>query len=183
MTTYAGFLRGINVGGKNVIKMTDLKHTLQSLGLSKVQTYIQSGNVLFQSGEGEKKLRGKIETTIQTAFGFPVVVILRTLEDLKQIIAECPFPSEDVALAQASNEFQCLYVALLDRAPLSEELSQVNVYQSEADQYRTIGRDIFILVHHSIRDSKLAANLDKLTIPITLRNWKTISKLVDLAKS
>ncbi len=183
MTTYAGFLRGINVGGKNVIKMADLKNKLQSLGLSKVQTYIQSGNVLFQSDEGEKSLREKIETTIQTAFGFPVVVILRTLEDLKQIIAECPFPSEDVTLAQSSNEFQCLYVALLDRTPLSEELSRVNVYQSEADQYRAIGRDIFILVHHSISDSKLAANLDNLAIPMTLRNWKTISKLVDLAKS
>ncbi len=183
MTIYIAFLRGINVGGKNVIKMADLKQTLQSLGLSKVQTYIQSGNVLFESAEEERPLREKIEKTIHTVFGFSVAVILRTFKELEQIVESCPFSDEEVSLAQLSIEVECLYIALLERAPLPEAVDRINVYKSETDQYQVIGREIYLLFHHSIRESKLAANLDRLGITMTVRNWRTIHKLADLART
>ncbi|WP_312876232.1 DUF1697 domain-containing protein [Paenibacillus alginolyticus] len=69
MTVYIGFLRGINVGGKNKIKMADLKKTLEAAGLAKVQTYLQSGNVLFMSEEAVEPLRQRIEQEISKAVG------------------------------------------------------------------------------------------------------------------
>lgn len=78
-TVYIALLRGINVGGKNMIKMADLKRTFEALGLGRVQTYIQSGNVLFDSDEEEKTLRDRIEREIEAVFGFSVSVILERL--------------------------------------------------------------------------------------------------------
>ncbi len=75
MTVYIALLRGINVGGKNIIKMADLKRVFESIGLCEVKTYIQSGNVLFKSNEAEKSLCNKIEYEIEAIFGIPVKVI------------------------------------------------------------------------------------------------------------
>lgn len=180
---YIAFFRGINVGGKNVIKMADLKQALQSIGLSKVQTYIQSGNVLFETNEAEKPLRERIEITVNRVFGISAAVILRTFRDLEQTAESCPYSDDQMSLAQSLTEAECLYVALLERAPLPEEINRLDVYGSETDQYRIKGRDLYLLFHHSIRDSKLATNLNRLDIPLTVRNWNTIQKLVDLAKA
>ncbi|HEX9024877.1 MAG TPA: DUF1697 domain-containing protein, partial [Clostridium sp.] len=78
MTVYIALLRGINVGGKNIIKMNDLKRVFESIGLIEVQTYIQSGNVLFKSSDEKEMLLNKIEREIKNVFGFSVTVILRT---------------------------------------------------------------------------------------------------------
>ncbi|HWT27454.1 MAG TPA: DUF1697 domain-containing protein, partial [Mobilitalea sp.] len=78
MTIYIALLRGINVGGKNMIKMAELKRVLEALGLIDVQTYIQSGNLLFRSEEDEKSLSEKLQDEIKTAFGVSIPVILRT---------------------------------------------------------------------------------------------------------
>ena len=80
MTTYIALLRGINVGGNKIIKMQDLKTMLQSLSFHNVRTYIQSGNVIFESDEeSESFLSGVIERQIHEVFGFEVSVIIRTL--------------------------------------------------------------------------------------------------------
>ena len=97
MTIYIALLRGINVGGKNIIKMSDLKRVFEGIGLYEVQTYIQSGNVLFKSNEEEEALRMKIEHEIAKVFGFSVPVILRTATELKQIIRNCPFSEEEAS--------------------------------------------------------------------------------------
>ena len=68
-------------------------------------------------------------------------------------------------------------------APLQEKLERLNVYRSEKDDYRILGREVFLLFHNSIRNSKLANNLNKLDVPATVRNWKTINKLAALAKA
>jgi uncharacterized protein (DUF1697 family) len=91
MNLYIALLRGINVGGKNRIKMADLKHMFESLGLSRVETYIQSGNVLFESNKEEDILQREIEHEFATIFGFSVVVVLRTVTELGKIIRDCPF--------------------------------------------------------------------------------------------
>jgi len=76
MAIYVALLRGINVGGKNIIKMSDLKRTFEAMGLCRVQTYIQSGNVLFESNEKEKLLRKRIEHEIELALiGFGVMIL------------------------------------------------------------------------------------------------------------
>lgn len=183
MTIYIALLRGINVGGKNVIKMADLKKVFEAIGLCDVQTYIQSGNVLFKSNKGEEFLWEKIEHEIEVVFGFSVTVVLRTSAELKQLFLNCPFSEEEVTEAKASSEAESQYVAFLTHVPLQEKIESLDVYKSENDQYRIIGRDVFLLFHHSIRDSKLANNLYKLGVSATVRNWKTINKLTTLAKA
>ncbi len=183
MNVYIALLRGINVGGKNIIKMAELKKVFESIGLYEVQTYIQSGNVLFKSNEDEEHLRRKIETGIESFFGFSCVVVLRTVTELKQIIINLPFSEEEVSDAESSSQSECLYVALLNHAPSTEKIGCLEEYRSLNDDYRIIGREVFILLRHSIRDSKLANNLHKLDMSMTIRNWKTINKVYDLANA
>lgn len=183
MTIYIALLRGINVGGKNIIKMADLKRTFEAIGLSRVQTYIQSGNVLFESNEEEELLRNKIEHEIKSDFGFSVIVILRTAVELEHIIRNLPFSKEEVLEAESSSEGESLYVSLLTQPPSQEEIEGLNIYRSKSDEYRIEKREIYLLFRHSIRNSKLANNLQKLDIPSTVRNWKTINKLAMLAKA
>lgn len=183
MTIYIALLRGVNVGGKNIIKMAELKQVFKEIGLCHVQTYIQSGNVLFKSNEEEEPLRKKIEHEIEAVFGFSVIVVLRTVEELEQIIEECPFSKEEVSEAESSSKVESLYVALLPHAPLQEKVERLNTYRSESEDYQIAGRDVFLLFRNSIRNSKIANNLQKLDVPATVRNWKTINKLAALAKA
>lgn len=184
MTIYIALLRGINVGGNHKIGMADLRRLFESIGLSRVETYIQSGNVLFETSEEEGALRKKIEGEIETRFGFPVLVVLRTAAELEQVIQDCPFSEEVVAAAELSNsEGESLYVSLLTEAPLPEKIAYLNTFQSQDDACRVENRDIYLLFRHSIRNSKLANNLQKLDVPATVRNWKTINKLQALATS
>ncbi|KJR45094.1 hypothetical protein UF75_4509 [Desulfosporosinus sp. I2] len=182
MTVYIALLRGINVGGKNVIKMAELKKVFEAIGLCDVQTYIQSGNVLFKSNQGEEFL-GKIEHEIEAVFGFSVTVVLRTLAELEQLVPNSPFSEEEVAEAEASTQAESQYVALLTHVPLQEKIALLDAYRGENDLYRVIEREVYLLFHHSIRNSKLANNLYKLGVPATVRNWKTINKLTTLAKA
>lgn len=182
MTIYIALLRGINVGGKNMIKMVELKRMFEAIGLGQVRTYIQSGNVLFESNEEEEPLRERIEHEIKTIFGFAITVILRTAAELERIILNCPFSAEEVSDAESSSEGESLYVSLLSQPPLQDGIERLTAYRNESDEYRIEGREVFLLFRHSIRNSKLATNLHRLNVPSTVRNWKTINKLAVLAK-
>ncbi|HEY2494602.1 MAG TPA: DUF1697 domain-containing protein [Paenibacillus sp.] len=181
MAIYIALLRGINVGGKNRIKMTELKSTFEAMGLSRVQTYIQSGNVLFEASEEEEPLRKRIEHEIEEVFGFSVSVIIRTAKELTTIAANCPFSEEAISEAESSSEGESLYVSLLLEEPSQVGIERLSTFRSESDEYQLVGREIYLLFRHSIRNSKLASNLQKLDVPATVRNWKTINKLVTLA--
>lgn len=183
MTIYIAFLRGINVGGKNIIKMAKLKQVFEAIGLYEVQTFIQSGNVLFKSDEAEEFLGNRIEHEIEANFGFSVTVVLRTHAELERIITNCPFSEDEIAEAESFSKTESLYVALLVHNPLKEKIEYLNAYTSESDKYRIADRDVFLLFNNSIRNSKLANNLQKLDVPATVRNWKTISKLASLAEA
>jgi uncharacterized protein (DUF1697 family) len=183
MPIYIGLLRGINVGGKNKIKMADLRSMLEAMGFMRVQTYIQSGNVLFESSEEEKTIQAQMEQKISETFGFSVSVILRSAEELKQIVENCPFTAEEVAEAEAMSKVECLYVAMLPEAPAQAGVERTTAYCSENDKMHIRGRDVYLLFRHSIRHSKLAGNLHRLQVPATVRNWNTMNKLLMLADS
>lgn len=183
MNIYIALLRGINVGGNNIIKMAELKQVFEAMGLCDVKTYIQSGNVLFKSNEVEEVLQKRIEHEIQGSFGFPVPVILRSALELEHIIDNCPFTQEEIFEAESLSEVESLYVALLEHSPSQEKIQLLNTYKSESEKYIIEGRDMFLLFHNSIRNSKIATNLQKLDVPVTTRNWKTINKLNTLAKA
>lgn len=184
MTVYIALLRGINVGGHNIIKMAELKQLFESMGLYEVKTYIQSGNVVFKSNEEEEVLCNKIEHEINSVLGFSVTVMLRTSEELEQIITNLPFSEEEISKAAMSTEVETLYVALLTKAPLQEKAELLEAYKGQEDKYEIIGREVFLLFNNkSIRNSKLPNNLNKLDVPNTVRNWKTINKLASMART
>ncbi|WP_462412780.1 DUF1697 domain-containing protein [Neobacillus sp. Marseille-QA0830] len=177
MTVYITLLRGINVGGHHIIKMADLKGLLEGLGLQKVKTYIQSGNVLFESNQDAQSLRQSLEKEIQEAFGFPVPVVLRTQEELEQIISHCPFSTE------ALKEGESVQVAFLAEEPSQDGIGQLKAYSNEKEQFSIKDNDVYLFFRHSFRDSKLAAKLPKLGVPATVRNWKTVIKLASMARA
>lgn len=184
MTSYLALLRGINVGGKNRIRMPELTRLLESVGLCRIETYIQSGNVIFDSDEGEEALRAKIEQAILARWGYSVAAVIRTAAEFERLAAGLPFSSDEILAAESANqEGESLYVALLARIPDPEKIARLRQHETAADQLRTAGRDLYLLFHHSIRNSKLAAHLDMLGVPATLRNWRTVCQLYSLMKA
>lgn len=182
MNTYVALLRGINVGGKNMIKMAKLKEMFESIGLNQVQTYIQSGNVLFKSNEDERQLRQRIEHEIEVVFGFSIIITLRTAGQLELIIEKCPFSKEEVTEAESSSVGESLYVAFMLEEPVEEAIGKWSVYANDKEKYHISGREVYLLFSDSVRNSKLSANLHKLDVPATVRNWNTINKLLTMAK-
>ena len=177
MTIYIGLLRGINVGGHHKIKMADLKNLLESLGLQKVKTYIQSGNVLFESVEEAEQLSKKMEEELNNTFGFPVPVVIRTAEELQQIIQDCPYSTDSLS------EGESVQVAFLGGEPSREGIYHMYSYNNDLEECKIKGKEVYFYFRKSIRDSKLATQLPKLRAPATVRNWKTVVKLEDLSKS
>lgn len=179
---YIAFLRGVNVGGKNIIKMAELKHLLELSGLEDVKTYIQSGNILFRSKATEAVLREKIHKEIADAFHISTPVIMRTAGELRGIIERCPFSSEEIIDAASVNEGESLYVSLLSSDLAPETAEEMSICNADGDRSKVIGRDIYLLLRQSIRVSKLAIGLQKIDIPSTTRNWKTLNKLLAMAE-
>ena len=124
---YLGLLRAVNVGGKNTIPMADLRSALQDIELGHVRTYIQSGNMVFDSALTEDAVQDRIEHQIQQRFGFHIDVILRTVTDFDRLIADLPFAgaSEPASSSSSPVGSRCLLneppdpdaVAALDRYP------------------------------------------------------------------
>jgi uncharacterized protein (DUF1697 family) len=177
MTVYIALLRGINVGGHNKIKMADLKVLLEQLGLQRVQTYIQSGNILFASEASAAELRDQIEQAIQRAYGFTSTVILRTSAELKQLLADCPYQ------ASTPEEGKRIQVTLLLEAADPRVSEVLSAGKNEGDEFQVHGRDIYFLFRQPMLESKLASNVQKLGATVTSRNWNTMKKLEELAEA
>ncbi|MFD3273091.1 DUF1697 domain-containing protein [Paenibacillus dendritiformis] len=177
MAIYIALLRGINVSGHKRIKMAELKTIFAKMGLQQVQTYIQSGNVLFVTEEEEAPLRQRIEQGILAALDMPVTVILRTASELGRLIADCPYP-EDTSPGKVS-----LYAAFMTEAPAEEQLRRLPGGENEPDKFSPHGRDMYLLFDQSIRNSKLANQVTKLGVPSTTRNWNTVKKLSAMAQA
>ncbi|MFD1739562.1 DUF1697 domain-containing protein [Bacillus salitolerans] len=182
MTIYIALLRGINVGGKNKMKMDELRKLLESLGLKSVQTYIQSGNVVFESEEDADALQEKLESEILRVFGFSVPVIIRTANELALVKVGCPFSEEEISEADLSSVGESLYVAFLEDVPNQVDVDRLDAFKSEYESYHLAGRDIYLLFGQSIRNSKLATNLQKLSVAATVRNWKTVNKIASMVE-
>lgn len=183
MTVYIGLLRGINVGGKNKIKMAELREALEKENFKKIKTYIQSGNVLFESDFTETKACKEMESAIKKHFGLSVPVILRTAEEWKEIRLNCPFHAEQISKAEATAVGESLYVAILSKPLTKEEEKKTMEVSSEKEECKMNGREIYLLFHESIRNSKLANRVSSFDAKVTVRNWKTVNKLSEMVKS
>lgn len=176
---YIALLRGINVSGHRIIKMAELKTMFESLGLTNVQTYIQSGNVIFESNEEADFLSKRLEQEIDAVFGFDVPVVIRTAEEIEQIMQNCPFEVDTFP------EKERPYIALLSAIPSSEGVEKLSAVPLTTDEYRILNREVYILYRQASHKSKLTNNLleKKLGVTATTRNWQTMSKLVAMANA
>jgi len=180
--TYIALLRGINVGGKRIVKMDALRGWFEALpSVKHVQTYIQSGNVIFRA-EAETEtgqLQGLIESTLQASLGFQVPVVLRTVEELRDIINSCPFRS---APPGGPGQGQ-LHVIFLSKEPEEAGLMKLAASPDKGDEIRIRKREAYLLCRGSYRDTVYTnAFLEKkLGLSATTRNWETVCKLADLA--
>lgn len=177
MAVYIALLRGINVGGKNMVKMPELKNMLETMGLGQVKTYIQSGNVVFESAQSAELLRERIEREFQSRFGFSVTIVLRTAEQWRQLIENCPFQQT------ALSEGQSIHISLLTEEPSPEVLRILSEANDGMDEYEVLDQQVYFLFRQSVLDSRLAKGLQKLGNTVTSRNLNTIVKLDSMAEA
>lgn len=174
--TFVALFRGINVGGKHVLPMRDLREILSSLGCNNIQTYIQSGNAVFSSTEDASSLAGRIRDAIETRFGFAPTVLLLTVERFKAIAAANPFPD-----AERTPKF--LHVSFLTESPVQPDIEALNQLKAQSEQFLLSADAFYLHAPDGIGRSRLAAKVDRhLGVATTGRNWRTVTKLVELAQ-
>ncbi len=174
MSCYIAFLRAINVGGR-FVKMDVLRQQFEQLGLAQVQTYIQSGNVIFAADDtGSAQLEQRIEDQLREAFGFEVPTLLRTPSEIIEIAHYQPFPK---TLYGAKS---VLYISFLKEEPEPQRQQDLVQLSSTLDQFHVHGRQVYWLNHKHLGQSKFTNNkLEKvLKIPATRRNSSTVQKIV-----
>lgn len=179
MTKYLALLRGINVGGNNIIKMVELKACFEELGFSDVVTYIQSGNVWFSTKKGSvEKITLEIEKALTKKLTNNIKVVVISLEQLKEVIAEAP---KHFGKEPEKYRYDVIYV----KAPLTakEALKQMPLREEV---------DTAIAGTHAVYFSRLIARATQsklskvVALPVykdlTIRNWNTTSKLITLVE-
>lgn len=176
MKTYVAILRGINVSGRNLIKMTELKKMFEDLHFENVKTYIQSGNVAFSTKpENDKALQERIHNAIQKTFSFDVPVIVLDEMELTRIQQHNPF------LKNRSEDVLKLHVTFLGEEPekvLVDKLKETG--QFLPDEWSVEGKAIYLFCPTGYGNTKLNNNFfeKKLKVTATTRNWKTVNELV-----
>jgi uncharacterized protein (DUF1697 family) len=179
MVKYVAFLRGINVGGKRLIKMEDLRRVVESIGLKNVRTFIASGNVLFETSQTNRDtLTRKIEKKLLTAFGHDVPVVLQTIDELKDILRTGPFKK----IKPSANVMMC--VTLLVAEP---KAGPKLPFQSAIENLEVLAIKncaAFILCRRKKNGSFSFPNnsFEKVFgVTATTRQWNTINRIVDFA--
>jgi uncharacterized protein (DUF1697 family) len=168
------FLRGVNVGGHKTISMADLKKAFESLGFKRVRTVLASGNVVFEGPEKDRSLAGTIAAKLEKDLGFPVTVVLRTLRELRAVIASDPF--KDAPTGPGVKR----YVTFLaeKRAGLPGLLAPKP--EQGLRLVRVTPGEVFSVVRLSpgAGTPELMAFLEKALGPkVTTRNWQTVLRL------
>jgi uncharacterized protein (DUF1697 family) len=178
MPAYVALLRGINVGGKRLIKMSDLRDVFAGADAREVATYIQSGNVVFtHAARSLPKLAAELERRIARTAGFQVPVVLRTASELARVILDSPFPEADP---------DHLHVAFLAvRPPAIRPLIDAAAFAPERFVLR--GRELYLYLPGGMGRSKLGAAVlarpRAIGAGATARNWRTVVKLNELASA
>ncbi len=179
MKTYITLLRGINVSGKNLIKMAELKQLFATIGFKNAITYIQSGNVIFTSIEkNTSKIETKITKAIKTKFSYDIKVLVITKKELEITFNSNPYTKiNDVDVTK-------LCVTFLRNNPTLENVPQIEKLISNAnDEFKITKKSIYLYCPTGFAKTKLTNNLfeRKLKTDATTRNWRTITKLVELS--
>jgi len=175
--TWVVLLRGVNVGGHRKVPMAELRGLLSGLGCTEVRTYIQSGNAVFVASEAlVARLSEGLGEAMAERFGFRVPVVVRAGEDLARIVATNPF------LGQGADPRR-LHVGFLAEAPAAEAIAGIDLDRSPPDTLVVQGREVYLHLPNGVGRTRLSNDyLERaLGTTSTLRNWRTVGVLAEMA--
>lgn len=178
VNTYIALLRGINVGGHNKLPMADLRTLLEEMGLNNVQSYIQSGNVVFQTERTDvAALALEIGNAIAAGYDFTPRVLLLNADAVRATMAANPFP-------KAEAEPKTLHLYFLAERPERPDVEMLDRLKAESEQFKLDDRVFYLFAPDGIGRSKLAERAERaLGVAATARNWRTVSKVMALVES
>ena len=176
MESYIALIRGVNVGGKNSLPMKELTTLFLSQGYKNVQTYIQSGNVVFQSlRKLGVKDSGNIEKAILEVKGFEPRVMIFSEDVLRNAMEENPFPT---------NEGKALHLFFFESEPEQPNIERLLSMKTGSENFELGKWGFYLLTPDGLGRSKLAPAVEKaLGVPVTARNWNTVNKLASMLKA
>lgn len=178
MEKYIALLRGINVGGHRKIRMNDLKEMFRGMGFKNVATYIQSGNVVFDSlVRDHEDLREDIKKEIEKSFGHDVPVIIRTPAEMERVLAHFPFEEKGKWKG---------YISFLSEKPTQEQKRDLESQSSDVEKFILGNQEIYIFIDKGADEKPLFSNSyveKELGMDVTTRNLRSVNKILQLAYS
>ena len=179
MAVYIALLRGINLGGHKLVAMQKLRASMEGLGCASVRTYIQSGNVVFRARKSSQEAWSKkIGAMLLREFGFPVLVIVRTREELEALVRNNPLVTEK------DPDGAKHHVCFLAEAPLQTARKEMQKLTTLPDRMHCGEREIYFHLPNGFARSSLLHNpLERrLLKAATTRNWRTVNALLTMAR-
>ncbi|HYH49554.1 MAG TPA: DUF1697 domain-containing protein [Acidimicrobiia bacterium] len=171
---YVVLLRGINVGGKTKVAMTALREVCEAAGCDDVVTYIQSGNVVLKSKLAAEKLRTTLETAFAAEFDCTPAVMVRTAEEMAAVVDRNPYAGADQ---------KSIHVGFLQAAPDAATMECLAAIDCAPEEVAVVGRDLYLQLPNGMGRAALPVRLERCLrpAPFTVRNWRTVTKLVELS--
>ncbi len=177
MTPYIALLRGINVGGNNLLPMQDMAAMFADCGCRDVQTYIQSGNAVFRSDRGAKAIATDFQSLCQKTKGFAPQTLILSLDQYAQIVRANPFP-------EAESTPKALHIFFLLAPPTNVDQTAMQVACNPVERFHLTDQALYIHTPDKLTDSTMLPKLGKfIKAPMTQRNWNTVAKLLEMARA
>jgi uncharacterized protein (DUF1697 family) len=176
LDTFIALLRGINVSGRNKIPMDELRSLCADLGWAEVQSYIQSGNLVFRAAGAPAKLEAALQQAIERQFNLSIQIIVRRGADWPTYVSGNPFP--DASLSEPNH----VMLALSKAAPKDDAAEKLRERAASEERIVQVGDALWIHYGGGMAKTKLSpALLDRLVgSPVTARNWRTVFKLQEM---
>jgi len=178
MPTYIALLRAVNVAG-NMVKMERVRQWCIELGWQNVRTYVQSGNVVFESGDRVTVVQQVLEAKLAGETKRAITVIARTAADLERVLKGNPF------LAESGIDRSRLYVTFLQSAPGPRALEALASMETRHDRFAPHGKEIYLHCPSGYGQTKLSNQVfeKRLGVRATTRNWNTVNQLVEMTQA
>lgn len=178
-TTFVALLRGVNVGAANRLAMAALQAAFENAGGGKVETLLQSGNVVFDASADEgEAIAARARASLARAADIDATIVLRDGDGWLRLAAGNPFLA-------AGADADALHAACLSAAPSAERLARLEPDRSPPDAFVVVGADAYLSLPNGVARSKLSnAWLDaRLGVVSTIRNWRTVTKLAAMVET
>ena len=167
---YVVLVRGVNVGGRTTMPMSSLRTACEAAGCTEVSTYIQSGNVVLRSDLSEAGLKDVLRPRIVAAAGLEPALMVRTAEQLACVVARCPYPEEARGAVHVA-----FFDGPVDPAPLQD-------IRLAPEGLTVDGRESYLHLPNGMGRARLPVEMGRrLSVPTTVRNWRTVARLAEMA--